>query len=199
MRAIAPMRLTHHWYAPYIPACLNTFPIVNTRLTPFACLTCLCSFTFINKHLMHLCFVLLQILLCLLGPVQKSNIVRNEHGHTQRCEFSVIDKKHPFWTNLAQKIKIVSPSYNLVPKPIRICRIRWWWSLPFLTENTCLFWGKFGPISQNCQFLLKFGTQTNLNMNNSMVMLIFSVFEKYLLGKFGREKQKFQFKLKFGT
>ena len=125
-------------------------PIVNTRLTPFACLTCLCSFTFINKHLMHLFFVLLQILLCLLGPVQKSNIVRNEHGHTQRCEFSVIDKKHPFWTNLAQKIKIVSPSYNLVPKPIRICRIHWWWSLfPFLTENTYLFGGKFGPISQN--------------------------------------------------
>ena len=68
---------------------------------------------------------------------EKFNIVRNNHGHMQRCEFSVLDQKHPFWANLAQKIKIVSLSWNFVPKPIRICRIHWWCSLfLFSTRNT---------------------------------------------------------------
>ena len=38
-----------------------------------------------------------------------------------------------------------------------------------------LFVGNFGPKSQNCQFSLKFGTQTNSNMGNSMLMFISSV------------------------
>ena len=58
---------------------------------------------------------------------------------------------------------------------IRICRIQWccsfscfWVEIPFL--------GKFGPKNQNCHFKLKFGTYTNSNMQNSMVMFIFLVF-----------------------
>ena len=36
-------------------------------------------------------------------------------------------------------------------------------------------------INQNCQFMLKFGTKTNLNIRNSMMMFTLSVFEhKYL-------------------
>ena len=42
-----------------------------------------------------------------------------------------------------------------------------WKELPFL--------GKFGPKNQNCQFKLKIGTKTNLNIKNSMVMFTFSV------------------------
>ena len=43
------------------------------------------------------------------------------------------------------------------------------------------FLDKFGPKNQNCQSELKFGTYTDLNMQNSMVMLTFSVFDqKYL-------------------
>ena len=43
------------------------------------------------------------------------------------------------------------------------------------------FLGKSGQKNQNCQFKLKFGTKTNLNMRNSMMMFTFSVFEhKYL-------------------
>ena len=38
------------------------------------------------------------------------------------------------------------------------------------------FLGKFGRKNQNCQFKLKFGTKTNLNMKNSMVMFVFSIF-----------------------
>ena len=40
-----------------------------------------------------------------------------------------------------------------------------------------LFLGKFGPKSQNYQLKLKFGTYTNSNMQNSMVMFIFFVFD----------------------
>ena len=39
---------------------------------------------------------------------------------------------------------------------------------------SCL--GKFGPKNQNCQFKLKFGNKTNSNMQNSMMMFTFSVF-----------------------
>ena len=38
--------------------------------------------------------------------------------------------------------------------------------------------GKFGPKNQNCHFKFKFGTQTNLSMQNSMMMLTFSVLEQ---------------------
>ena len=43
------------------------------------------------------------------------------------------------------------------------------------------FLGKFGPKNQNCHFMLKFGTYTNLNMQNSMVMFTFSVFDREYL------------------
>ena len=39
------------------------------------------------------------------------------------------------------------------------------------------FLGKFGPKNQNSHFKLKFGTYTNSNMQNSMVMFILSVFD----------------------
>ena len=39
------------------------------------------------------------------------------------------------------------------------------------------FLGKFGPKNQNCQFKLKFGTKTNLNMQNLVVLFTFSVFD----------------------
>ena len=40
------------------------------------------------------------------------------------------------------------------------------------------FLGKFGPKNQNCQLKLKFGTQTNWNIRNSMAMFTFSVFDQ---------------------
>ena len=43
------------------------------------------------------------------------------------------------------------------------------------------FLGKFGPKNQNFQFKLKFGTETNAGMQNSMVVLNSLVFgRKYL-------------------
>ena len=40
------------------------------------------------------------------------------------------------------------------------------------------FLGKFDPKNKKCQFKLKFGTQTNSNMHNSMRMLTFPVFDR---------------------
>ena len=43
--------------------------------------------------------------------------------------FFILDRKQPFWTNLVQKIKIVSLRRNVAPRPIRISRIQWRCSL----------------------------------------------------------------------
>ena len=37
--------------------------------------------------------------------------------------------------------------------------------------------GKFGTENQNCQFKLKIGTKTNLDMQNPVLLFTFSVFD----------------------
>ena len=91
--------------------------------------------------------------------------------------FFVFNRKYPFWANFVQKIKIVSLRWNLIPRLIRICRIQWWCSrFMFSAGNT--FLGNFGPKNQNCQFKVKLDTYTNWNMQNSMVMFTFFVFDR---------------------
>ena len=86
--------------------------------------------------------------------------------------FSVFDQKYPFWANLVQKLKIVCSELNLIPTLIRIFRIQWRCSfICFRLEIP--FLGKLRPKNKNCQFRLKFGTLTNLNMKNSALMLMF--------------------------
>ena len=92
----------------------------------------------------------------------------------------VLDWKYHFWTNMVQKIKIVSLSWNLGPLLIRICRIQWQCFFICFRPKTP-FLGKFDPNNQTCQFKLKYGTYTNSNMQNSMVMLTFSVSEQNTL------------------
>ena len=60
------------------------------------------------------------------------------------------------------------------------------------------FLEKFGPKNQSCQFELKFGTKTNSNMQNSLVIFTFSFFSPRMphLGKFGLKSQSCQFNLK---
>ena len=43
------------------------------------------------------------------------------------------------------------------------------------------FLGKFDPKTQNGQFKLKFGAQTNWNIQNFMVMFPFSIFDRKCL------------------
>ena len=61
----------------------------------------------IGALLRHLCLVT-NTVVSVNPRAKKFNIVRNDHGHMQRCKFSVLDRKHPFWANSAQNIKIVS-------------------------------------------------------------------------------------------
>ena len=37
--------------------------------------------------------------------------------------------------------------------------------------------GKTGPKNQSCQFKLKFGSKTNSNIQNSMIIFIFYVYD----------------------
>ena len=64
-----------------------------------------------------------------------------------------------------------------------------------------LFLRKFGPKIKNCLFKVKFVTKTNSNMQNSMAMFTFSVFDrKYcFLGKLDPKIQNCSFKVKFVT
>ena len=80
--------------------------------------------------------------------------------------FFVFDRKYPFWANLVQKVKIISWSWNLVARLIRICWIQWCCSLfSFLTGSALLgqIWSKlsiftvFFVSDQKRPFLGKFG------------------------------------------
>ena len=64
--------------------------------------------------------------------------------------FSVCEWKCLFWANFVQKVKIISLSWNLVPRLIRVCRIQWWYSLfLFLIGNTLVrqIWSKKSKLS----------------------------------------------------
>ena len=79
--------------------------------------------------------------------------------------FSIFDWKCSFWANLVQKFKIVSLSWNMIPRVIRICKIQWRYSLFLFKTGNTLFWQIWSKKKQNCQFKLKFGTKSNLNMH----------------------------------
>ena len=95
---------------------------------------------------------------------------------------SVFHWKYLFWVNLTQKLKIISLNWNFVPRIIQIWIILRWCSLfMFSTGNT--FFVQIWSKKSNFQFKLRFDTKSNLNMQNSMMMFTFSVFDlKYLFG-----------------
>ena len=105
---------------------------------------------------------------------------------------SVFNWKYLFGVNLVQKLKIISLSWNFVPRLIQICRIPWW-CLLFLFSTGNTFLGKFGPKNQNCQFELKFCTRLMW-----ICRIMFSTGNTFL-GKFGPKNQNCQFELKFRT
>ena len=96
----------------------------------------------------------------------------NMQNSMMLLSFFVFEWKYPFSTNLVQKIKIVTLSWNLVPTLIRTCRIQWWCSF-FSFWSKIIFLGKFSPNSENYQLKLKYGTYTNSNMQNSMMLFTF--------------------------
>ena len=48
--------------------------------------------------------------LCVSACTENFNLLSNDQGGTQKCDFSVLIREYPFWTNLVQKIKVASLS-----------------------------------------------------------------------------------------
>ena len=112
--------------------------------------------------------------------------------------FCVFNRKYPFRTTLVENIKIFTLRWNLVPRVIRIGRIQWWYSL-FLFRPKIFFWKKFDPKNEICQFKLKFGTQNNLHLQNSLAIIhSFCLLREIpFLVKILPKSQNCQFKLRF--
>ena len=88
----------------------------------------------------------------------------------------------------------------MVLRLIHICReFNVVWFTFSILDWKRLFFCKFAPKNENCQFKLKFGTLTISNILSSMVMFAFFSLESLFLRKFGPSNQNCQFKLKFGT
>ena len=82
---------------------------------------------------------------------------------------------HLWWKENLVKHQKVSKYYENDCRLFQICRIQWWCSvLPFFYPEI-VFLSKSGPQIQKCQYKLKFATQTNSNIQNSMVLFRFSV------------------------
>ena len=88
--------------------------------------------------------------------------------------FPVLDRKYLIWENLVHKIRNVSSSLDLIPRINRICRTQWWCSL----WPETLFLGKIGLENPSCLFEVKLDTKTNSNIQNSIVVFTFSVFDR---------------------
>ena len=84
------------------------------------------------------------------GTKTNSNIQNSKVVFT----FSVLNRKYTFWANLVQKIKIVSLSWNLVPRLIRIYNIQWWYHFFLFWSGNNLFgqvWSKKSKLSDSAQ------------------------------------------------
>ena len=69
----------------------------------------------------------------------------------------------------------------------------------FTVTPEILFFGKSGPKNQKCLFNLKFGTQTNLNKQNLMVISPFHFQTRHTLFGQIQSVSKMFFKVKSGT
>ena len=115
--------------------------------------------------------------------------------------FSSCDWKCPFWAKTwSKKIKIVSLSWNLITRAIRICRIQWWCShFPFLTGNV-LFGIKITSLSWNLgpRPVWIYRIQWWCSLCMCVCVCVF-FFQKLLSGKFYPANKNCQFKLKLDT
>ena len=104
-------------------------------------------------------------------PMQESLTVNNDHGRTQKWNFSALNRKYLDQIR-TKNSELCVQNKTLIPRLIRICNGDVQFSYFRLKRS---FLGKFGPKNQNCQFKLKFGTLTNSNKQKSMVSFTFHV------------------------
>ena len=71
----------------------------------------------------------------------------NMHISMVVLTFYVFYRKYPFWANLVQKIKIVSLSWNLVFRLIRIWKFQYFF---LFSRGSTFFGGEFGKKNQHC-------------------------------------------------
>ena len=103
----------------------------------------------------------------------------------EKTPFFWFRREIPFMGKHDPKFKIGKLHWNFVPGLIQIYKTRWWCSF-------CLFW------TGNTLFGGKFGTHTNSNMQNSMVVFTFLFRQEMsFLSRFRPKNEKCQFKLKF--
>ena len=98
----------------------------------------------------------------------KTNL--NMHNSVALFIFSVFDWKYPFMANFILEVEVWYLEFQICRNHKSFTFFRFWPDILFL--------GKIGPRNQNCQFKLKFGILTNWNMQNSLLMLTFSVFDR---------------------
>ena len=82
----------------------------------------------------------------------------------------------PSLSKFGPKIKIISLSWNLVPRLIQIYRIQWWCPFFLFSTGNTLF-GQTCPKILNCQFKLKIG-QIDLIMQKSVLVFTFVVLDQ---------------------
>ena len=89
-----------------------------------------------------------------------TNTNSNMQSSVVMLTFSIFNMKYPFWAYLVQKTKNVSLSWNFVPRPMQVCRIKWWCLFLFFF----CYWPEqiWFKKKKNCQFTLKFGTLSRL-------------------------------------
>ena len=115
----------------------------------------------------------LRSLECLKTTVELTFTTQKVNTCSPWTACSVFDWKYLFgqicWSKLKFRIRLIWIC-RIVQK---ICGVHF-----FCFRLEKAFWGKSGKKkNQNFQFKLKFGTKTNLNMRNSMMMFTFSVFD----------------------
>ena len=99
--------------------------------------------------------------------------------------FSVLEWKYSFWQILSKTSKFPVSADVWYLKQFEFaecsCDVQFSYFQPGAP-----FLGKFGPKIKNFNFKLKFGSKTNSNMQNSMMMFSFSVLEQKCFSVFGK-------------
>ena len=130
---------------------------------------------------------------CLKTTVESTFTTQKTNACTPWIACSVFDLKYLFWVNLVQKLKIISLSWNFVPRLIQIYRIPWWCSrFLFSTGETKivnLSWNLVPRLIWICRIMWKI---------SDVYFFCFRP-EKPFLGKSGQKNQNCQFKWKFGS
>ena len=127
---------------------------------------------------------------CLKTTVELTFTTQKANACSPWTACSVFNWKYLFWVNLAQKLKIISLSWNSVPRLIQICRIPWWCSFFFVFDWKHLSWQNWFKKSK-LSVWAEISRKTNFNKQNSMMIFTFWVFDwKYLLGQIWSKKSK---------